>query len=227
MWIKHCISTVRYSILINGVPAGFFGSSRGVWQGDPLSPFLFVLVMEVFSRMLGAFISRGLISGFTVGLSETNQVNVSHLLFTDDTLVFCGASDSQIRNVGALLVCFEAVAGLKVNLSKSALVPVGLWGEVEQLAEVLGCGIGDLPLKYLGLPLGVSFKLKAMWADLEDLMVRRLAPWKWLYLSKGAMVTLLKALYQIYLLICCLYSLFQLMWLSVLRRYNGTSFGGE
>jgi hypothetical protein len=88
LWIKHCISTVRFSVLINGVPSSFFGSSREAWQGDLLSPFLFVLVMEALSRMLGAFISRGLISGFIVGLSELNRVNVSHLLFADDTLVF-------------------------------------------------------------------------------------------------------------------------------------------
>jgi hypothetical protein len=133
--------------------------------------------MEAFSKMLGAFISRGLISGFTVGSSELNRVNVSHLLFADNTLVFCGANESQIRHLGALLICFEAVAGLKVNLSKSALVPVGSRGEVDQLARVLGCVSGVLPLKYLGLPLGASFKLKAMWADLEDLMSQKLAPW--------------------------------------------------
>jgi hypothetical protein len=69
------------------------------------------------------------------------------------------------------------VAGLKVNLSKSALVPVGSRGEVDQLARVLGYVSGVLPLKYLGLPLGASFKLKAMWADLEDLMSQKLAPW--------------------------------------------------
>jgi hypothetical protein len=118
---------------------------------------------------------------------------MSHLLFAVHTLVFCGANESQIKHVGALLVCFEAAAGLKVNLSKSALFPIGSWVEVDQLAGVskkklagvLGCGIGDLPLKYLGLPLVASFKLKAMWADLEDLMSQWLAPWKRLYLSKG------------------------------------------
>jgi hypothetical protein len=63
-----------------------------------------------------------------------------------------------------------------VNLAKSALVTVGSLDDVDQLAGNLGCGTTNLPLKYLGLPLGASFKLKAMWRDLEDLMTRRLAP---------------------------------------------------
>jgi hypothetical protein len=149
--------------------------------------------MEVFSMMLGAFTSRGLISGFSVGSSEQAWVNVSHLFFADDTLIFCGANASQIRHIGALLVCFEAVVGLKVNLSKSALYPVGTLGDVGWLAGLLGCDFGDLPLKYLGLPLGASFKLKTMWASLEDLMSHRLAPWKLAYLSKGGRVTLIKS----------------------------------
>jgi hypothetical protein len=158
-----------------------------VRQGDPFSPFLFVLVMEAFSRMLGAFTSRGLILGFYVGLSGHSRVNVSHLLFADDTLIFCGANASQIRHIGALLVCFEAVVGLKV------LLPVSPIDNMGRLAGLLGCGVGDLPLKYLGLPLGASFKLKSMWTGLEDLMSRRLAPWKQVYLSKGGRVTLIKS----------------------------------
>ena len=118
-------------MLINGSPSGFFGSSRGVRQGDPLSSFLFVLVMEAFSRMISAIYSRGLISGFSVGSREFDRVEVSHLLFADDTLVFRGADASQISHMGALLVCFEAVSGLQVNLSKSALVPVGSLDDVD------------------------------------------------------------------------------------------------
>ena len=139
--------------------------------------------MEALSRMLGAFTSRGLISGFLVGTSEPNRVTVSHLLFADDTLIFCGANASQIRHIWTLLVCFEAVARLKVNLYKSVLVLVGQVDNVEQLAGLLGCGSGVVPLKYLGLPLGAFFKLKAMWAVLEDLMSQWLAPWKRLYLK--------------------------------------------
>jgi hypothetical protein len=82
---------------------------------------------------------------------------------------------------------------LKVNLSKSVLIPVGHVEDVGQLAGLLGCGYGEVPLKYLGLPLGASFKLKTMWAGLEDMMSRRLTPWKRLYLSKGGRVTLIKS----------------------------------
>jgi hypothetical protein len=135
--------------------------------------------------MISAIYSRGLILGFSVGTREHDRVEVSHLLFADDTLVFCGVDASQISYMGALLVCFEAVSGLKVNLTKSVLVPIASLDDVDQLAGRLGCGTADLPLKYLGLPLGASFKLKAMWRDLEDLMARRLAPWKRLYLSRG------------------------------------------
>jgi hypothetical protein len=88
-------------------------------------------------------------------------------------------------------VCFEAVLGLKVNFSKSALIPVGFVDDANQLAGLLGCGISSLPLKYLGLQLGASLKL--MWVELEDLMAWRLAPWKMLYLSKGCRVALIKS----------------------------------
>ena len=80
-----------------------------------------------------------------------------------------------------------------MNLSKSALVLVGSLGDVDQLARLLSCGIGTLPLKYLGLPLGASFKLKTMWVELQDLMARRLAPWKRSYLFKGGRIMLIKS----------------------------------
>ena len=63
-WIHTCISTVQFSILVNGAPADFFGSSRGLRQGDQLSPLLFLVMMEVFSRMMKRVEGAGLLRGF-------------------------------------------------------------------------------------------------------------------------------------------------------------------
>ncbi len=87
-WIFYCISTIRFSIPINGSLEGFFGSSRGLRQGDSLSPILFVLVMEALSRMMTKAVEGGLLLSFQVGSRDHNMVHVSHLLFADDTLIF-------------------------------------------------------------------------------------------------------------------------------------------
>ena len=156
-WISFCISTVRFSILINGTPHGFFGSSRGLRQGDPLSPLLFVLVLEAVGRMLDKVVHEGCLSGFNVSASADRSLMVSHLLFADDTLIFCDANIDQMLILRMVLIWFEAVFGLKVNLGKSELVAVGAVHNMDLLVAVLGCMQGSLPMKYLGLPLGEKF----------------------------------------------------------------------
>ena len=79
-----CISTVKFSILLNGSPSNFFGSSRGIWQGDPLSLLLFI-VMEALSRMLDVATTVGQFLGFSVSNSAGTLMMLSHLLFVDDT----------------------------------------------------------------------------------------------------------------------------------------------
>ena len=91
-WLKTCVSTVRFSVLVNGSPTGFFGSSRGPRQGDPLSPLLFLLIMEVLSCILKKTEEGGFIQGFHLGSINSTSICVSHLLFVDDTILFCDAS---------------------------------------------------------------------------------------------------------------------------------------
>jgi len=87
-----------------------------------------------------------------------------------------------------LLLYFEAVSGLRINLSKSEIVSVG---EVGKLASILGCGVASLPLKYLGLPLSAKYKDSHMWNSIIEKMENRLSGWKRLYLSKGGRLTLI------------------------------------
>ena len=192
-WIFFCLSIVRFSIFINGSPCEFFGSSRGLRQGDPLSPLLFVLVMEALGRMLDKAVHEGHMLGFSVGNLEGRSLAVSHLLFADDTLIFCEADLEQILILRMILIWFEAVSGLKINLSKSELVLVGVVHNIDLLLNVLGCKQGSLPMKYLGFPLGAKFKDKTIWNPILEKMERRLMGWKCLYLSRGGRVTLIKS----------------------------------
>ena len=95
-WIEWCISTVKFFVLINGSPSDFFQSSRGLRQGDPISPYLFVIAMEVFSCLLKRAISGGYLSGWRVRGRSGEGILISHLLFVDDTFVFCEASQDQM-----------------------------------------------------------------------------------------------------------------------------------
>ena len=157
-WIKWCCSTATFSILINGSPSGFFRSSKGLRQGDPLSPYLFLFAMEVLSQLLSCARNEGFIFGFRVGGRGREGLFVSHLLFADDTLIFCDANVDQLQYLSWTFMWFESILGLKVNLSKTEVIPVGKGIPMETLALVLGCKIGSLPTSYLGLPLGAPYK---------------------------------------------------------------------
>ncbi|RVW65604.1 putative ribonuclease H protein [Vitis vinifera] len=160
---------------------------------DPLSPYLFVLGMEVLSAMLRRAVDGGFISGCNIQGRGGMEINVSHLLFADDTIIFCEARQDHITYLSWILVWFEAAFGLRINLAKSEVIPVGEVEDIEMLAVELGCKVGTLPSVYLGLPLGAKHKAMAMWDGVEARMRRRLALWKRQYLSKGGRITLIKS----------------------------------
>ena len=192
-WIRWCISTASFLVLINGSPTGFFQSTRGLRQGDPISPYLFVLGMETLSCLINRVVRGGFLTGCRLRSKGGSGIQVSHLLFVDDTLVFCEDSQDQMAILSWLLMWFEAISGLSINLNKSEILPVGRVENVEVLASELGCKVGSLPSTYLGLPLGAPHKSVAMWDGVEERMRKRLALWKRQFISKGGRITLIRS----------------------------------
>lgn len=147
--IKQCLTTTSFSISINGELCGYFKGTRGLRQGDPLSPYLFVLVMEVFCRMLNENYSAGLI-GFH---PKAEHPQVTHLAFADDIMVFFDGSKDSLENIAKTLHEFTKWSGLSMNRSKTDLFTGGLTHDETNDLASLGFNLGSLPIRYLGLPL--------------------------------------------------------------------------
>ena len=104
--------------------------------------------MEALSRMMNKAVEGGFLSSFQVGSRDHSMVQVSHLLFADDTLIFSDANPAHIFNLQLLFTWFEAISGLKINFNKSEMAPVGNVPELGNLAAILGCKTVQLPAKF-------------------------------------------------------------------------------
>ena len=190
-WMKWCVSMASFYIIVNGSLAGFFRNSRGLRQGDPLYPYLFVIGMEEFSRLLKLAVDGNYLSRSKIVERGGVESSISHLLYANDTLLFCEANKDQMKFLSWILMWFEALSGLTINLNKSEILPIGLVDNAQELAVELGCGIGSLPTSYLGLPLRAKHKAVGVWETVEDRFRNRLASWKSQYISKGGRLTLI------------------------------------
>jgi len=164
---------------------------RGLRQGDPLSPFLFVIVAEVLNRMLIQAHKLGQLRGLKVGAKE---VQLTHLQFADDTLLFCEAEVSQLCLIKKLLLSFQSLSGLAVNYKKSAFIVLGkddVWAQ--NTADMLECTWVQLPILYLGIPLGENMRKLSSRQCVIDKVQRRLQSWKSSCLSRAGRLTLIKA----------------------------------
>ncbi|KAG5619467.1 hypothetical protein H5410_019291 [Solanum commersonii] len=137
--------------------------------------------MEDLNSMMKIAIQRRWLKGFRVGSRTERVLEIYHLLFADDTIVFCDATREQISLLRLVLVIFEAISGLKINWRKSNIFPINEVTQIQVLANILRCGVGKLPTVYLGLPLGVL--------NIRDNIIKKtenkLAMWKGQYLSLG------------------------------------------
>lgn len=190
-WMKECISSAEASVLVNGSPTRPFKMRRGLRQGDPLSPFLYLIVAEGLSRMMVRACDCGEFKPLKVG---KKGVVISHLQYADDSIFFGEAKKENIGVLKCVLRSFELVSGLKVNFHKSCLFGLGVESEIcDNWANVLNCGVGKIPFVYLGLPIGARSSDKVVWSKVIDRLELRLAKWENNFLSFGGRLVLLKS----------------------------------
>ena len=137
-------------------------------------------------------VAGGYLSGFSIQGDRRHNLKISHLFFANDTIVFCEANKEHLTHLSWILLWFEVASGLRINLDKSEIIPVGVVEEIEEMAVELGCRVGSLLSQYLGLPLGAPNKAPFVWDGVEEKVRRRLARWKRQYISKGGRITLIK-----------------------------------
>ncbi|GKA33082.1 RNA-directed DNA polymerase, eukaryota [Tanacetum coccineum] len=189
-WIHCCLHSSKGSIIINGSPTEEFQFGKGLKQGDPLSPFLFLLVMETLHISFQRVVDEGMYQGIKVG----GLINLSHMFYADDAVFVGEWSESNISSLIHVLDCFHKVSGLKINMSKSKLMGIEVEaGKVSRAAVKLGCLVLKAPFLYLGSYVGGDMHRLQSWEDIVDRVRRRLSKWKMKMLSIGGRLTLIKS----------------------------------
>ncbi|KAJ9565542.1 hypothetical protein OSB04_001508 [Centaurea solstitialis] len=190
-WVKGLTRTTKCSVLINGVPSREFRMEKGIRQGDPLAPFLFILAAEGLSIVFREAQRSNIFKGIRPG---NLQEELSLLQFADDAIIMGEWEPENAKNLIRILKCFELCSGLRINLSKSSLMGVSVpKEEVQKVAHWLNCKKGSIPFTYLGLPVGDNMAKASAWKPIIDKFKSRLSLWKAKHLSAGGRLCLIKS----------------------------------
>ena len=177
-------------VRINQTDGPFFKTGKGLRQGDPLSPLLFNLVVDVVTKMLAKAARLGLIQGLC---PDALPGGVICLQYADDTILFIQNDLAKANNLKIVLSCFEQVSGMKINYTKSELIPIGMEAEeFSPFATILGCSVGSFPIKYLGIPLHHDKLRREDVQPLVDKILKRMAGWRGKLLSYAGRILLIK-----------------------------------
>eukprot|EP00253_Pinus_taeda_P004076 PITA_04076 len=191
-WIMGCISNVSFVVLINGAASPFFKSQRGLRQGCPLSPLLFLLVAEGLSRLIHKARRAEKIKGIEVAIN----LFISHLLFVDDILIFSNGSHIELKEYKSIFDLFLKATGMQINSGKSKLCVAGFnKRESTLLSSLFPFQIQALesPFKYLGFWLKPDSYKKEDWNWLIAKLETRISHWSFKWLSRARRLTLIKS----------------------------------
>ncbi|GJT30788.1 RNA-directed DNA polymerase, eukaryota, reverse transcriptase zinc-binding domain protein [Tanacetum coccineum] len=187
---QHDFKKSKASLLVNGSPSDEFHIHRGLKQGDPLSPFLFILVMEALHLSVCKAVDEDVFKGIQL----QGSLALSHLFYADDAFFMGEWSDNNLRGIINILKCFHLASGLQINIHKSQILGVGVSrSRVEDMASSLGCTIMENKFRYLGVMVGAGMTRHKAWDDVILKLQSRLSKWKAKTLSIGGRLTLLKS----------------------------------
>ena len=190
-----CVTTVSYSVLVNGDEVGPIVPGRGLPQGNPLSPYLFILCAEGLSSHILAAKRRGEIHGCQVNRGATS---VSHLFFADDSFLFFKASTVECSTIKHILAEYEAISGQSIHFKKS-----GIFFSPNVDVSIQNASTGALGVsssldtgRYLGLPSLIGKTKKAIFGFLKDRLWKKIEGWKKRFLSRAGKKILIKVVVQ-------------------------------
>ncbi|GJU46606.1 RNA-directed DNA polymerase, eukaryota [Tanacetum coccineum] len=191
-WIKGCLNSSTASVLLNESPTHEFSFQQGLRQGDPLSPFLVMLVMESLHILFVRAMEAGFFKGIQVGSFESSHI--SHLFYDDDAVFIGEWKEENLRHLVCILQSFYLASGLRINIQKYNLTGVcGVeFDEISRGATLIGCDASKLPFKYLGVMAGSNMARIHSWDLIIDKVVVRMSKWKAKSLSISGKFTLTK-----------------------------------
>ena len=197
-WIERvmsCVTTPSFSILLNGKPYSIIHPSRGIRQGDPISPYLFLLYAEGLIALLKKAESKGRIKGVSICRGAPK---VTDLMFADDSLLFCQATQAKGETIAEILQTYARAFGQSINLEKSSAYFSNNTSERQkgQILEILGVQEVDRFVNYLGLPTLIRKAKYNTFSYLKDKIWKKLQGWKGMLLSRTSKEILIKAVAQ-------------------------------
>jgi hypothetical protein len=190
-----CVTSVRYSVKFNGTLLESFAPSRGLRQGDPLSPFLFLFVADGLSALL----KKGMDSNLVEPVKVCRRApGVSHLLFADDTLLFFKANPQQSQNVSQIIDAYAAATGQLINRAKCSILfgPGCLPATRTEIMHNLQVQEPNFEEKYLGLPTPQGRMHKGRLQNLQERLLKRMMVWGDGIPSQAGKETLIKSIAQ-------------------------------
>ncbi|XP_019197734.1 PREDICTED: uncharacterized protein LOC109191563 [Ipomoea nil] len=193
--LLYCVTTVRYTIQVNGVGVGSVCPTRGIRQGDPLSPYLFIICAEGLSVLLQQAEGCGDIHGIRIARGAPV---VMHLFFADDSLLFFRATSGEAQSVKGCLDSYNAESGQLVNYDKSSIMFSSNTG-TETREMVTACmGVRETADfgRYLGLPSVLGHNKSTTFRYIEEKVWERLGSWQHRFLSKAGKEVMLKSVAQ-------------------------------